>query len=151
MNVGVILKSLYGSQLAFELTKQLNRMNGCVFVENTSPITIPCNFSIFDLHRLWRFEGMAVATTLASAKVLAKARINAHKVFYIWYPEFLTNKDFEYNVEIYRDEELTLFTRSEPYADIIENYANRRPIVIPNINLDRIKEHFNGQFTETSS
>lgn len=141
-SVGVILNNLIQNQLAFfaihglnNLTYNSHDIDCMVFIENISPPCVPPLFPVMDCLQIWNFNGLLISTTLENTMYSLKSTTSAKKMFYIWDVEWLRNKkDFQSNINILRNKELTLVTRSEDYADLTYNYCGIRPHVV---------EHFN--------
>jgi hypothetical protein len=142
--IGVILNSLESSQLAYFAIKQGNSIveNGCDFVifqENSFPACLKPNFAIMNTAEMWKFRGHLISTNLSHAAQLIKVKNHLKKYFYVHDLEFLrTKRNFVENVKIYRNDELKLIAPSQEYADILENYCNRKPIVVEDFDIVKI-------------
>lgn len=146
--VGVILDHLSVSQLGVDFMLELNKTakeenkNVCIFAKNLSPPSVELRCGVFGLNLLHNIDnGLIIATDLDGAEILINSQTTAEKAFYVWDLEWLHNpnkRNFLKNVDVYRN--IKLLTRSESYADAIENYANVRPEVIS------ISETINGLF-----
>lgn len=106
------------------------------FYEDLPKFVIQPNSGSMNIHDIWGFDGLTIATSLDSAAALNNVTGNHPKVFYTWDLEFLRNqKNFVYNNQIYRSPKLKIVCRSIEQAKCFSNYANRQP--------DAIIEDFN--------
>lgn len=143
--IGVLLNDVSLTQLNYKALTELNNLNfssnhNCVAFYNN--VSQPCtnNFcALINTHEIHKVRnGTLIATTLETAEILLKSQTNSRKVFYVWSLEWIHNKGLDYmkNVGIMRS--LELWTRSESYADVIENYCNVRPKIAEDFNLKEI-------------
>lgn len=131
---GVILNHTSVSQLNIEVFKSLNKLSSnndsiCAFYKNLTPVCMQLDFGLFGLGHIHDVDsGVIVATDLDSAEVLINSTTKANKIFYVWDLEWIhdhNKRDFLHNVSIYRN--IKLYTRSDSYANIIQNYCNIKP------------------------
>lgn len=149
--VGVILKDLSPSQTGYisigylnSLCSVSNKFDPIVFCENITPPSSKINFAVMDISEIASFDGILISTTLTNTKSMIKAVNSAQKVFYVTYLEWLKNKDFINNMEIYRNQKITLIAPSLEYAKAIKNYSNRMPdAIIPGFNIPAIIKYIN--------
>ena len=148
----IVLNSLSNSDLAFvsinQVGHELNQETDtdCLFLtEEKHPPCIPIPCARMNISEVYSCKGLLISTSLSTANTVAKAIVEAEKVFYVWDLEFLRGKkDFVDNVKIYRNPALTLIARSQSHADAIENYCNRKPdFIIPDLNIGEIKRCLN--------
>lgn len=132
--LGVLLDNTQVSHLNWMVLSELNLLNQksnrnySVFYMNQSPLCVNnfCSVNVIhDVHKVK--EGILIATNFDTAQILLKSQTRAKKVFFVWDLEFVHNKNSNYlhNYKIMRN--LDLWTRSESYADAIENYCGVRP------------------------
>jgi hypothetical protein len=151
-SLSVIVDKFECSQLCYSIGQWFNKLIeegniDCVlFCKELDKPFMQTNFSIMNISELYSFSGLVVSTNIENTKQLINCCINADKVFYIWDLEFIGNKNYTDNLSVFRNEEINLVTRSEDYADEIENFCNKRPLVIEDFNLPEI---YNGFFTRT--
>jgi uncharacterized protein (DUF1499 family) len=145
-SVGVILNDTDVSQLNWRIISEMNNLNQSsnrnytIYYCNSSPICVNNFCAINKLHDIHKVSnGVLIATSLDSALFLIKSQTKARKVFFVWDLEFIHNKNTNYLYARSIMENIELWTRSESYADIIENYCDIRP----KISNDSIKEILN--------
>jgi len=128
--LGIVVKDLLPSQINYELFTQLNNkyeeMNAFIFCKNLTKSFFPIKFPILNYNKIFSGylaeDSLLVATDLDSALTLSKVKNKAKKIFYVWELEFLHNKDYNSNYEIYNS--LPVYTRSNSYKQALDNYAN---------------------------
>lgn len=126
-SVGVILPHVGPSQLAEEV---FSAMTGddmySIYYER---VAVPYRPTVIPLHTVSEclfFSGRLIGTTLFSMNYVLSSLQKIESVFYIYDLEFLRGKtNYMDNLKIYRNQELKIYTRSEEYAKIFKNYANR--------------------------
>lgn len=128
--IGFFVRSWESSQLAYELIKQGNRLvnQGHSVIGFHECISAPClnvGFPLLDVVDGFLFNGTVVATNLSTAAKLANYPGPTRKIFYVYNLEWL-GKNWPTEVwDVYRDQRLELFTRSEDYSKLISNNFNR--------------------------
>lgn len=134
MNIGIILPSLEPSQLSYEVITAINReiMAGSkhdyrIFFEDLSSRIVNPLCAVMNVAEIWNYDGLLITTTLKNTALAAKTTGNIHKVFYVWDLEWMRGQqNYLYNISLYRNQDFFLFTRSQYYANLIKNYANRQ-------------------------
>jgi hypothetical protein len=147
--VGVILDDTDVSELNWKVITEMNNLNQSdnrnytIFYCNSSPICVNSFAAINKLHDIHKVsDGLLIATTLDAALFLIKSQSQARKVYFIWDLEFIHNKNSNYLHTVSILQNIELWTRSESYADIIENYCDIRP-KITNDSLEEIINVYN--------
>jgi hypothetical protein len=132
--IGVLLDNTQISQLSWTILSQLNKLNqssnrNCTaFYMNPAPLCVNnfCSVNVIhDIHKIR--EGVLIATNMDTAEILLKSQTTCRKVFFVWDLEFVHNKNSNYLHNYNIMNKLELWTRSESYADAIENYCGVRP------------------------
>lgn len=148
-NIGIIIPDVSNSEMTFytvnqcHYAKQFSNYEPYIFVEDLQPPCMQIMCACMNLSEIFSFTGTLIATNLKNANIMAKAKINAKKIFYVWDLEFLRrgNNNFAQNNEIYRNKDIKIVCRSEEHAKVFANYANRKPdLIVPNINIVEIHE-----------
>ena len=138
----IITKNLSCSQINYEIFRQLNNLVDkipcCLVYKNISNCFYPAKFPILNYSKI--FSGyldnsLIIATDLDSATTLLNIKNKAKKIFYVWELEFLKNKNYHYNFNIYNS--LEIYTRSESYKNALDNYANINT-KIENLDLEKL-------------
>jgi hypothetical protein len=153
LKIGVIIPDLSSSQLAFFATQQINRIvgqsgdiDGVIFTERISKPAIPPACAVMSVSDIHNFEGILISTNLYNTKLSLKAVIPAKKIFYVWDLEWLRNNkknDYIENLNILRDNEISIVSRSRSHANCFEKYTNRKSdIVVENFDIGRIVNEF---------
>lgn len=129
-----IVRDTSVSQLNYLLFSSINKYlmkNGktdiILFVENYTPHLIKLHCSIMPLNELSGYDGVAVATSIKTAAILAENYTVADKYFYVYDLEWShqDNKNYEILYPIYQHEKLKIITRT-PYKKLIENLWDRK-------------------------
>jgi len=147
--VGIAVNNLGMSQLSYNITVEINNLllenhslDIVLFYENISESCMYPMFARMNISEIWSFDGMLISTDLKTSELSLKCLTPRKKIFYCWELEFLKDKNYIKNIEIYRNEELELITRSNHYAKALENYCNRKPYVVENFNLRKIIDEY---------
>jgi hypothetical protein len=94
--------------------------------------------------KMWEDQsntGIIIATSLESAALIKDLPNKKNKAFYIWFLEFMWTK-WNYLDNIAAMSNIDLYTRSESYRDLINNYSNICPKVVPDFNLEEICQNY---------
>lgn len=128
MNTGIILPNLSASQLVEEVLQITEKEKGfyTLYLENVTQPYRPVRSPIMNVSETVFFSGKLIATTLFSAQYILHSLQNVDKKYYVYDMEWLRGRNnFIDNMKILRNPELSLYTRSEEYAQLIKNYCNR--------------------------
>jgi len=144
--LGIILPSLYNSQLAYTAIQNINRLviknvDCCIFQEDIAPPICKAYCGVFGASEIFNYDGLAISTTFSSAYTIKKAVKLAKRILYIWEIEWLKHKNFLYNITILQDPAIELISPIG-YADIIKNYCNRMPVVIDDLDIGAIYDKY---------
>jgi hypothetical protein len=133
MKIAAVVDDLTLSQSSFymiksfnELGKKLDNQPFC-FYQNLSSRPIKPLFSICHVYYAsYFYNGMIIATNFNTLRTLKNIHTNSKKYFYVWDLEWLRDEfDYMKNVELMRDENITLIARSLEHSNIIGDYCNR--------------------------
>ena len=134
MKLGVLLRDLGPTQLAFHFIQNANRWlvdhprdDIIAFVERHIQPVIRPNFAQMPLLEAYQYDGVVIATNLATAAKLAHFPGPSARAFYSWDLEWLRlqQKEFRPLADIYRAKELQVITRSVDHALVLANAWNR--------------------------
>ena len=143
--VGIILPHVFNTQLTYCVVKNIYTLvnnpkyDFVIFFEDLTPpmMKIPC--AMMNVAEIHCFNGTLISTTLNNTVLSLKAINQARKIFYVWDLEWLRGQNnYLSNLDVYRNPNLELFTRSESYAKAIDNYSNRLPKIATDFNLEQI-------------
>ena len=126
----ILSKNLSCSHLNYEIFQQLNllvdKIPCCLIYKNLTSCFYPSRFPILNYSKIFsgyiKENSLIISTDLDSCLTLSKVKNKSRKIFYLWELEFLKNKNFHVNNEIYNL--LPVYTKSESYKQAIDNYAN---------------------------
>lgn len=130
MNLAFLVEDLNPSQLSFLLIKACNALSSVdispiIFYNNLSKTMVEPNFACMNMSMFSYFRGVAVATSLETAKQLLQSNNNCKKYLYLWDLEWLRkNSDYMENLKVLRNKNLTVLSRSATHSKLIQNYAN---------------------------
>lgn len=148
MKIGIIIPSLDLNQLAFETISDINKsiINGSkndytIFYQELTSKCIEPLCATMTINEAHTHNGILIATNLDSAEFLIKTTNKSKKIFYIWDLEFLRNKNnFLNKINIYRNPNLTLISRSQEYNRALEVFCNRKAQTIQTkLNLEELE------------
>ena len=146
MRAGVAVNSLGISQMAFEVTKQINNIKNLdeywdiiVFYHTYDRIINSPLFCMLHEQELWGFDGPVIATDLSTADRLLKCPCPTKKFFYMWDLEWLMSQyDVDLLASVYMNPELDLIARSEHHASIIKDCWKEPVATIEDFNYEQI-------------
>lgn len=151
-SIGIIVTDLGPSQLAFMILKQTELLKGLgwssfIFYESLMRPCINPTVATMNISESVSFDGHCLSTNLNQTKLLLNNNTRGKKIFYVWDLEWLRGHDnFDFNSDIYRDENLILITRSQEHSDALKNYCNRKADhIVDNVNLSEIVKKCNLQ------
>jgi len=156
MKIGFVVKNLAASQLAYFLIDSLNRCcennyedNYVVFSQNKASKMKPNNFAMLNSSELWGFDGVLVATCVATAMEVLKSVSPAKKYFYVWDLEWCRShlmgleqrRDYVQTVRAFSHPSMNLIVRSPSHAAAIKNYCNK-PVcgIVDDFNITELKQ-----------
>lgn len=118
------------------VSSSLEEVNVCYL--NLSNHMLKPEFAIMNITEIYNFFGTTlIATNDDTADVLAKACINANKIYYMWDLSFLL-KSYDY-AEVYnRLKHLKLVVRSTHHQKIIKNLFNLESFIVPVFKLEAL-------------
>ena len=145
-SIAAILDDLSASQNSFYVIREFNKLAAhkdmsvsLFYIRPSMPVIKPF-FSSRNISFLSGFNGTAIATTIANAKILLNSHNNSKKYLYLWNLEWLkTPSNFSDVCEILLDKRLNLIARSESHASVIKNFCNKDvAAIIDNWNVNQI-------------
>jgi len=142
-NIGIVVPHLGSSQIGFTAIKAIEKIedNKVIFFENLVPSICSLNCAKLCVNELTHFHGTLITTNIDNT-ILGLNLCNRKKtkvIFYVWDLEWLRKgkNNYLYNLQAYKDANV-LIARSIEHAGPIENYSNRKPLVIESFNLEEI-------------
>lgn len=145
MKTAILLDDTNISDLSYSVISEANRQVGTnndvfLLVNNISSRVIKADCAIINSSKLSNvYDGLVIATNVSTANMLAKAAINATKIFFVFDLEWLYSSfNFDEYYDIINDKRLLLVCRSQFHSDIIERTFNRSPDLILEFNLDEL-------------
>lgn len=149
MNVGVLVSSLAASHMAFSLIRQGNRAlreravdDLVAFYERPSRPCLEMVFAAMQENEAWSFDGVAIATSLATASRLSRCPRPSRRLFYVWDLEWLRLGAFDHAAvrSVYRDPSLRLVARGPDHVRLIENCWGVTAAVVPDFDFRQLLE-----------
>lgn len=150
MKLGVLLDNLGPTQLAYYLIRNANALLAAeplsdvlAFYEHLVKPCAPPHFATMQTSEVWGFDGVAVATSFATAQLLLHCPTPSKKLFYVWDIEWLRMKQKSYEglAAVYRNPDLHLVARSGQHADLLARCWNREILcVMEDFDLTRLRE-----------
>jgi|TARA_R110000824_G_scaffold244924_1_gene433941 hypothetical protein len=145
-SVAAIIEDLSASQNSFYMIKEFNKLSArkdmsmsMFYVRPSMPVIKPF-FSCRNISFLSGFNGTAIATNIANAKILLKSHNNCKKYLYMWDLEWLKiPSNFSDVCDTLLDKRLNLIARSESHASVVKNFCNKDVVaIIDNWNMNQI-------------
>jgi hypothetical protein len=150
--IGVVVDDLSASQLSYHIIKNINDhlkksdTDFVAFFQNSTSNMMGMTFSCMCINEIWSFDGVAVATSVATALAISKTFSPKQKYFYVWDLEWCRSKgrDFEYVIQAFNKDDIKLIARSKDYAKAIKNYCNRDVEgIVENFNINQLMDIIN--------
>ncbi len=144
MKLGVLLRDLGPSQLAYGVIKKLNEAlasgqlrDAAAFFEEPAPPCLQPRFACMQLAEAWAFDGAVVATTLSGARKLVRFPSAARSFFYVWDLEWVRRPGVPYEElrSTYCDPSLRLVARSVEHAAVIRSCWGRDCLISEDFDL----------------
>ena len=150
MRGGIIIESLGLSQMAFELTTEMNKLDRLdeywdimVFYHSYDRIIKAPRFAMLQEQELWGYPAPVLATDLLTADRLLNCPRPTKKYFYVWDLEWTINPyDIDVLASVYMNEDIELVARSKEHAHIIKNCWREPIAIIEGFNYEDIIELF---------
>lgn len=146
MKIGFLLSNLGATQSAFRIIYNTNiicskryDVDIVVFYENAMKACYATNFATTNIVDAWSYPGNIISTNLNTAYKSLRFPGAKRKYFYVVDLEWINipNKQYEKLAEIYQSQSIQLITRSQEYANRIEE-AWARPVrgIVREFNID---------------
>jgi hypothetical protein len=144
MNVGIIVPHMGASQISFTIIKEMDKIKAhdkILFFENLMSSIIKPSCAMLCVNELGHFKGNLITTnienTLLALNICNRKAVRIY--FYVWDLEWIRRNrgNYLYNLPAYKDVN-HLIVRSNYHVGPVENYSNRKPIVIEDFNLEEI-------------
>lgn len=121
MNLSVFCKSLGHNQLSISLIKNLNNIElvCSLFYEEPPQLLLPANFLISYYYDGWHSNGIVLAVDEYAARTTLHLPRPKHILFYVYDLNWFDNT-FKDNIEIYKNDRISLLARSQSHFNIIK-------------------------------
>lgn len=145
--IGVVLDNIGPSQLAFYtinqfnlFSKKIHDIDCCIFTQNICTPVLQPHCAVMNISESMSFDGDLISCSFEFADKLIKSVNKSKKHFHVWSLEWLINPYlYEKYINILRNQELSLSTRSMSYATAIEKYSGVKiDNITPNFNIKKI-------------
>jgi hypothetical protein len=141
--LGIAVRDLGGSELNWRLIRGANvaaerGLDVTMFYQDLVPPCLSPNFAVMPLVEAWGYDGLMVATTLATAKKMVSFPRVASRLFYVWDLEWLRmpNRQFHVLDAVYNGATLVLAARCEEHRRVIEDAWGRSvDFVVPDADI----------------
>lgn len=150
MRGGIVVDSLGTSQMAFELTSEINKIDQLsvywdiiIFYHSYDRLLKSPHFAMLQEQELWGFNAPCIATNLSTADRLLNCPRPTKKFLYIWDLEWITNNfDVNQMASVYMNPDIELVARSKSHAKIITDCWREPVAIIEGFNYEQITELF---------
>ena len=156
--LGVVVDTTNISQSLDYIINSLNYISSntnidcCIFRCNINRLIAVPKFAIMNLDHLWAFDGIAIATSLFTAKKLLACPRPIIKYLYLsnleWY---YYNTKYSELANIYQNLELNLITRCAMHQKLVNQCWNRNSTIITDFNPKLIIEGIKNDYKYISS
>jgi hypothetical protein len=143
--IGFLLNDLSHNQLNFSLFNNANysdKYDINIFHKHYTYPCIPVNGGIFNISKVYCYNGPLIATNLETAAILLNCP-SPVKYFYVWDLEWLRMRQKNYHIlkNLYKNNDLIYITRNKDYKDLIENcWDTKVEFIIENADFFNNKE-----------
>lgn len=147
MNLGLLVKDLESSHLAYALCRSVNSYIGkqsqhdiIVFFENIHKPCMPLNFAIMQLVEAYSYNGSVVATNLELALKMNNFIGEKKKFLYLWDLEWLRRP---YDVSVLKQlfKDVKVITRGPVHTEVFKHVWNVSPVAeIPDFDIKSLVE-----------
>lgn len=144
--IGILTYRLGFSQKDFLIIKNVNLIvknnpEICPVVFRKTCAMLPClpRFALMEEKEIWGFDGIAIATTLGQANMLAHIPQVTKRFFYVWDLEWIyQNGNYVDYTKIYQHPNLELIARNTDHAKVIEKCWKKPITTIEDFQYDEI-------------
>ena len=146
MRAGIVVDALGVSQLAVQLTQELNKIDEMdeyhdviLFYHEYDRIVIPPLFGMMQEQELWGFDAPVLATSLETADRILRCPGPTKRLFYVWELEWIIAKhDIDYTSQIYCNPRIELIARSQEHYNTIKSCWREPAHIIEDFNHEEI-------------
>lgn len=143
MKTGILVEDTNFGDLNYHVMKELNRCSGiynvCLFTLDISSMVLKPDFAVMSMSKLGYFNnGLLVATSLETARILNKSYGNNKKILFLHSLEWLYKSfSFDYVYDVLHS--IQLVVRSQDQKEFLERVFKLKDIyVIEEFNLEKI-------------
>jgi hypothetical protein len=146
LNLGILITTLYHSQLSHELTTSINSaIRGQKLLDSLTLFSeyktfVPhmpmcANLHIYDA---FGYEGILVSTNVSTTNKMVKMHGNHKKYWYMYNLEWLGKGPFSYEsfAQLVTNPSMEIIARNHDHAALIYNSFNKAPkFILPSLNI----------------
>lgn len=149
LKLGLFLNDMTLSERNYCFMEQLNKiayskMDCRIFYRNLTATCVNLKCSIMPSSELFNFNnGVIITTNIETTIMAAKAPISSKVIFYVDDIEWMRQGKQNYflNLQAYSNKYVTLISKSNQYADCLNNYCGRKPPVVTGYDIEEILKY----------
>lgn len=139
MKCGIIADNYGANQIGFTIINAANKFaktnnNGCILFQlEYVPHCIKSDVCAMNYSEIYGYNACLISNSLESTKIMLSASNNGPMIFYIWDIFWLRrgSEVYDHNMAVLNNPNLLLVCRSESHRQMVENYTNRNPAIMP--------------------
>jgi hypothetical protein len=146
MKAGILIESLGMSQKAYEIIREINKLEKLdeywdmtVFYLEFDRLITPPEFGLMNMVEAYGFNAPVISTSIETTKISLKSIRPTKRFFYVFDMEWTSNTyDVDYLLDVYMNPEVELIARSDDHAKVIEQSWKAPIDVIENFNYEKL-------------
>ena len=146
MKAGILIESLGMSQKAYEIIREINKINSLdeywdviVFYLEYDKFIIPPQFALMNIVEAYGMDAPLVSTSIETTKILSNCIKATKKFFYVFEIEWANSThDVDELINVYMNKDIELIARSDDHAKVIEKCWKAPIAVIENFNYEQL-------------
>lgn len=146
MKAGILIESLGMSQKAYEIIREINKINSLdeywdiiVFYLEYDKFIIPPKFALMNMIEAYGMDCPLISTSIETTKTLSNCIKATRKFFYVFEMEWANSShDVDELLSVYTNPNIELIARSDDHAKVIEKCWKSPIAVIENFNYEQI-------------
>ena len=146
MKAGILVQSLGMSQPAYEIIREINKIDSLdeywdivVFYEEYDRLIVPPRFALMNMVEAYGMDAPLISTSIDTTKTSLNCIKATKRFFYVFDMEWTNNT---HNVDdllnVYVNPKVELIARSDDHAQVIEKCWKKPIAVIENFNHEEI-------------
>lgn len=148
MKAGILIESLGMSQKAYEIIREMNKVDSLdeywdmiIFYLEYDRIITPPQFAMMNMVEAYGMNSPLISTSIKTTEIAINCIKATKRLFYIFEMEWSNSThDVDELLNVYMNPKVDLIARSEDHAKIIEKCWKAPIAIIENFNYEKITE-----------